>query len=213
MFNIDPMELLLTLPGIIIGFAFHEFSHAFAAVRLGDITPEEQGRLTIAPLPHVDIIGLLLMMITGGFGWAKPVQIERRNFKNPRQDEIMVALAGPMMNLAIAFLFSILLKIFFVTGLLNQTSQTIAAGITSITQRIVWINLVLFTFNLLPIYPLDGFYLLSSLAHYSNFNRLNRLRYLSRFILIIIIITPAASYIITPIVTSIYNGLFALLVL
>ncbi|WHH61183.1 site-2 protease family protein [Petroclostridium sp. X23] len=212
MLHFDPMEILLTLPGIIIGFVFHEFAHAYAAVKLGDSTPKDQGRLTVDPLPHLDVFGLILIVITG-FGWARPVQVDRRNFKNPRRDDIMVSLTGPMINLAIAFFFAILLKLFIVAGLPYRMNETIASGITAIAQHTVRINLVLFIFNLLPIHPLDGFHILSNMVHYTNLNRLYRLKYFSRFILIAIIITPTASYIITPLVDSIYKGLFTLLAL
>lgn len=210
MFHINPMSILLSLPGIFIGFAFHEFAHAFAADRLGDSTPRSQGRLTLDPLPHIDIMGLILIIIAG-FGWAKPVQVNPRNFKNPKRDDIIVSLAGPMMNFAIALLFVVLLKLLVITGVFYFINTTITSGIEALIYQTVWINLILFVFNLLPIYPLDGYHVLSHFVPYSNREKLYRLRYFSRFILLIILITPVASYVILPVVSSLYDGLFTLL--
>lgn len=210
MFHINPMSILLSLPGIFIGFAFHEFAHAFAADRLGDSTPRSQGRLTLDPLPHIDIMGLILIIIAG-FGWAKPVQVNPRNFKNPKRDDIIVSLAGPMINFAIALLFVVLLKLLVITGVFYFINTTITSGIEALIYQTVWINLILFVFNLLPIYPLDGYHVLSHFVPYSNREKLYRLRYFSRFILLIILITPVASYVILPVVSSLYDGLFTLL--
>lgn len=90
--------MLLALPGIIIGLSLHEFAHAYVSYKLGDVTPMVQGRVTISPFAHIDPIGFLLLMLFG-FGYGKPVEINPNNYKNPRRDEIFVALAGVILSL------------------------------------------------------------------------------------------------------------------
>ena len=96
------MELLYRMPAILVALAFHEWAHAYAAYKLGDPTAYNLGRMTLNPLAHIDLIGLIMMMLVR-FGWAKPVSVSTRNFKHPRRDEIIVSLAGVAMNLVLAF--------------------------------------------------------------------------------------------------------------
>ncbi|MEG0156762.1 MAG: site-2 protease family protein [Anaerovoracaceae bacterium] len=114
----SPMDWLMSkmyiLPGVIIGLSFHEFAHAFVAYKLGDSTPKLQGRVTINPMAHVDPVGLLALFFVG-FGWGNPVEINPRNFNKPRRDEILVSLAGVTMNLILAIVFTIILKILATT--------------------------------------------------------------------------------------------------
>ncbi|MBF1683663.1 MAG: site-2 protease family protein, partial [Selenomonas sp.] len=98
MFGFDLQEMLLGVPGLVIAMTFHEYAHARAAVSLGDFTPRLMGRLTLNPTAHIDPIGLLMLFLVR-FGWAKPVMINPSNFRQPKRDDILVSLAGPMMNL------------------------------------------------------------------------------------------------------------------
>lgn len=156
--NFDLSGWLLTalyrIPGIIIGLSFHEWAHAYAAYKRGDPTARNLGRMTVNPVAHVDPIGILMLLIAG-FGWARPVPVNTRNFKNPRKDEIIVSLAGVTTNFIIAFLFTGVL--FAVTFF---TESEIAYGLI---MNVIYINLGLFVFNLLPIPPLDGFHVFQSL--------------------------------------------------
>ena len=111
----DLQSLLLTLPGVLIAITFHEFAHAFAADRLGDDTPRMQGRLNLNPLKHLDPFGFL-MLIFARIGWGKPVQINPRNFDKKvsmQTGEAIVAVAGPLMNFALAIIFTIVYCIVF----------------------------------------------------------------------------------------------------
>src|SRR5512136_662864 len=103
MLNLSLKELLQVLPAVLIGLTIHELAHAFVALKLGDDTPRMLGRITLNPLKHIDLVGFVLLVVAG-FGWAKPVIINRANLKKPVRDDILIALAGPLSNLAFSLL-------------------------------------------------------------------------------------------------------------
>ncbi len=149
MLNLPPEQLLPFVLAIIIALSVHEFSHALAADQLGDDTPRLQGRLTLNPLAHLDLMGSL-MFILAGFGWARPVQInpyviQRRSPAGP----MIVAAAGPFSNLLLALVATIPIR----AGLISVTSSSF---LSQFFLAFIWINLILLFFNLLPIFPLDG---------------------------------------------------------
>lgn len=203
--NFDPIQTLYLLPGILIGFAFHEFAHAQTAVWLGDDTPRLQGRTSLNPLVHIDIIGFI-MIIIAGFGWAKPVQVNPYNFKNRKRDDILVSLAGPFMNIFIVLFFLALMKMtFFIpANILDSTTYEI---LMNIFDYAVWINVVLFVFNLLPIPPLDGSHIFFGLTGLKETNIYHTLTQMSSLILLALIITNLIDKIIGPPIVFIYNAL------
>jgi Zn-dependent protease len=214
MFNPDLRRIALLLPAVLVGFTVHEYAHALSAVRLGDNTPREQGRLTLNPISHIELIGFLMILLVG-FGWAKPVQINPRNFKNPRSDELLVSLAGPFSNLLFGVAFALLLKV-----LLTASPQFFFGGragsvLFQILSYLVWINLLLSVFNLFPIPPLDGSHILLALLpdRFVRF-KLVYLRY-GRFVLIgLILLGGLTGYSLLPIgflTSRLYQGLYNLL--
>lgn len=167
LFSIEALEqMLYALPGIILGFSLHEFSHAYAAHKLGDDTAKNMGRLTLDPVAHIDPVGFI-MLILFHFGWAKPVPVNTRNFKHPKRDDNIVSIAGPISNFLLAILLAGVIKLFYVfnapdTFLVNIITQVLVLGVV--------VNIGLGIFNLLPIPPLDGSHLLVNLlpTKYSN---------------------------------------------
>lgn len=160
--SLNIVSTLLTLPGVIIAISFHEFAHAFAADRLGDSTPRNQGRLSLDPLKHIDPVGIFLL-IFAHIGWGKPVQINTNNFSkaSPTKGETIVSLAGPLMNFILAFILMIIFYalMIFVPGagimiFINQANP-LSIGMTMLYYAIV-VNIGLGVFNLIPIPPLDG---------------------------------------------------------
>jgi len=157
-YGMDWQNILYSIPGILIGLTVHECCHALCAWKLGDSTAREQGRITLNPLKHIDIIGFIFIIIAG-FGWAKPVQFNPERLSHLRRDKALIAAAGPFSNLALGIIFILILKaaFFLLTGI-NSFIQTLIY----IIYYAAFINFGLFVFNLLPIPPLDGSHIVFS---------------------------------------------------
>jgi len=159
MANFDLAQILIFLPGIILGLTVHEYSHALVAHMCGDSTAKEQGRISLNPLKHIDPLGFI-MLIIAGFGWAKPVQFNEQNLRNPKTDVIKIALAGPLSNAVIAMILSI------VFSLLSSAFPTYPTPVMRVVFEVlrsaIYLNWALFIFNLIPLPPLDGSHLLLS---------------------------------------------------
>lgn len=168
---------------VIVALVFHEFAHAFTAYKLGDNTAKLQGRLTLNPIVHFDVMGVLCFLIFG-FGWAKPVPINTYNFKNIKKDTFLVSFSGILVNFIIAFVFYPL-SMLFLGQVVNGTFYYI---LFCLCYYIYEINLVFMVFNLLPIYPLDGFNMIASQLNYDNKFVNFMYRYGTIILLILIII-------------------------
>lgn len=145
-------KIIYVAPAVLIALSLHEFAHGWASYMLGDPTPKAQGRISLNPLHHLDLVGTLLLFFVG-FGWAKPVQVDSRYYENPKSDMVKVALAGPIMNFIVAF---IAIFIFEILYKLNIGINLLTGYILLLLQYIAIINIGLGIFNLIPIPPLDG---------------------------------------------------------
>jgi len=154
----DLYSLLLAVPAILIALTFHEFAHGYVAYRFGDPTAKHNGRLTLNPMAHLDPMGTIMIFLIH-FGWAKPVPVDPRYLGNPKRDMMWIAAAGPLMNMALALISGIIIRIFI--GL-NPSGET-ALTLFRMLQYSLYINLALAFFNLLPIPPLDGSKILSGI--------------------------------------------------
>lgn len=155
--NFDIVRTLKYLPGIILGLTIHEFSHAIVARWCGDRTSHDQGRVTLNPLKHIDPLGFILLLVAG-FGWAKPVQFNEQNLKNPRTDVLKIAAAGPLSNAVLAMVLSIIM-VLCSKMVTVYPGNLISAGF-EILSYAIFINWALFVFNLIPVPPLDGSHIL-----------------------------------------------------
>jgi Zn-dependent protease len=154
-------SILRVLPGIILGLTIHEYAHTLVALRLGDDTAKQAGRLTLNPLKHIDPIGFIFLLVAG-FGWAKPVLIDGSKLRHPRRDDILISLAGPVSNLLLAVLIALILKISLLLAPYN--GGVLHRDILNVCIAAVYINIGLFIFNLIPLPPLDGSHLVTSLV-------------------------------------------------
>ena len=142
----DPLTLLFFIVAILLAITVHEFSHAWVANYLGDPTAKKAGRVTLNPLAHLDPLGTIALILVR-FGWGKPVPINPNNFKNPRLGSALTALAGPISNLLFANVVAIIIKV---------SNLPLGSTMGVFLSYVIWFNLVLMVFNLLPIPPLDG---------------------------------------------------------
>lgn len=186
----QPLTLLYMLPAILLGITLHEWGHAFAAYKLGDPTARNLGRLSLNPFDHVDPFGLLCLFLVG-FGWAKPVPVNPRNFSKPRRDELIVSLAGIAVNIIEVIVFSLLL----VLCLRLMPSLWYNEAFKKILLNIITVNTSLAVFNLIPISPLDGSHVLECILgrHISYGFHTFMYRY-GRYILLALLLSGVLNY-------------------
>lgn len=204
MFDFSLMSLIAGIPGLIISMVVHEYAHARMAVTLGDFTPKLMGRLTLDPRAHIDPVGLLMLFLVR-FGWAKPVIINPSNFRQPRRDDILVSLAGPLANLLTAFLALFLLV------LVSQFGVHLSQGTILVCRLIIIYNINFAIFNLIPLPPLDGSHILKQLLPRELAWRFASLERYSLLILIVFVMTPILQYVFVPMQQIIWQVFAALI--
>ena len=207
MFDFSLTGLIAGLPGLVIALVIHEYAHAKAADVMGDFTPRMTGRLTLNPMAHIDPIGLIMLLVVR-FGWAKPVMINARNFRNWRQGELLVAVAGPVANLLVAFISLLAMAVLFKLGMFSE-------GVRLVLSMMVLFNINFAIFNMLPLPPLDGSKVLMVLLPGRLAYKLVSLERYSFIILIFLMMTPFLTMILIPLqrlVLSIFNLIIGVII-
>ena len=207
MFDFSLTGLIAGLPGLVIALVIHEYAHAKAADVMGDFTPRMKGRLTLNPMAHIDPIGLIMLLVVR-FGWAKPVMINARNFRNWRQGELLVAVAGPVANLIVAFISLLAMAVLFKLGMFSE-------GVRLVLSMMVLFNINFAIFNMLPLPPLDGSKVLMVLLPGRLAYKLMSLERYSFIILIFLMMTPFLTMILIPLqrlVLGIFNLIIGVIV-
>ncbi|MBA3537956.1 MAG: site-2 protease family protein [Tatlockia sp.] len=200
---------------VLFAITIHEAAHAWVAARLGDTTAKMLGRLSFNPMKHIDLVGTILVPIfvlivsqfSFVFGWAKPVPINSNLFRKPRRDLALATGAGPLSNLIMAFFWAICLKI---GSMLNPATSNLALFLVLSGQAGIVINLLLAYLNLLPILPLDGGRILTSLLPIRQAMQYQKTEPYGIFILLFLIFTGVIGWIIRPPISWSLNGLYSL---
>ncbi len=196
-FNAFMRQLIIQAPPLLFALTIHELAHGYVAWRLGDPTAKNAGRLTLNPLKHLDPLGVLAFIIMK-IGWAKPVPVNPMYFRNPRQDMLKVALAGPGANILLAVASAAIAHM--VVNFFTFLPYAILQPLISMLIASVWINIMLAVFNCIPIPPLDGSKVLMGLLSPQNARSFAKLEPYGFFILLALFYTGIISQLIMPII-------------
>ena len=193
-------QALIGIPILFFSLSVHEFFHAYLAYRFGDSTAKDMGRLTLNPLAHLDLFGVLMMFVSQfRFGWAKPVPVNPYNLRNPRVADFWISAAGPLSNIALAIGFGIVFRLIY--------AQIIPAPMTFLRffQSGVIINLSLAFFNFIPLFPLDGSHMLRNILPARYESNIESFERIGPFLLIALVVFGGIWYIIGPFVIFFYH--------
>jgi Zn-dependent protease len=208
--DINIITLLSWFIALAIAVTVHEFSHALTADKLGDPTARYQGRVTLNPLAHLDPLGTVMILLTR-FGWGRPVPFNPWNLKNPKQDALLISLAGPAANLITAFILSFLLKMILLTSLLTLPLVVKSILVSVVTLSIV-LNVFLAVFNLIPVAPLDGFKVVGGLLPRELAQKWEGLERYGLVFLIILIIPLGGTSLAGTIISPVLNNILQILI-
>ena len=204
--------LLVSIPGVLIAITFHEFAHGLAAYKLGDNTAKMEGRLSLNPLDHLDPIGTL-MLLFAGFGWGKPVRVNPSNYTRKismEKGEAIVSLAGPLMNIILAILFTIIYFAIYKFAGVSFITSTMGRVLMLLISATISINIGLGVFNLIPLPPLDGSKIIMPFLPYNAKQWFKNNEQIFYIIFVVIWITGIASMIISPAISVISTGIMNL---
>ncbi|QOS92650.1 site-2 protease family protein [Brevibacillus sp. JNUCC-41] len=197
-FLVYPLEQLpYVIVSLLIAFTVHEFSHAYVAYKFGDPTAKNEGRVTLNPISHLDPIGTLLILIAG-FGWARPVPVNRFHFKNPKLAGVLVSFAGPFSNLIVAILGFLIFYGLLAAGV----GPDLPFFVEPFLKILINLNVLLFVFNLIPLPPLDGYRIVQDLVSADLRAKMTQYEQYGSLIFLILIITPLGDYTIRPIMDT-----------
>ena len=196
-------DMILSIIPALICIVFHELSHGFVAYKLGDTTAKEMGRLTLNPLKHIDVLGLIMMAVFH-FGWAKPVPVNMYRFKNPKRGMAITALAGPVSNIIIAVVFMALYGFFWPLLYMSEFGAVILDMLN--TTAVISISFAIF--NIIPIPPLDGSKILFSFVPQHIYKNLMRYERFGMIILIALIYLGTIDGFLNKTVMFVYEKLF-----
>ncbi len=206
------LGLLVSIPGVLIAITFHEFAHGLIAYKLGDNTAKNEGRLSLNPFAHLDPIGLF-MLLFAGFGWGKPVHVNPRNYTRKismEKGEAIVSAAGPIMNLLLAIIFTLIYYAIYKFAGAEFITSTIGSVILLLVSAIISVNIGLGIFNLIPLPPLDGSKIIMPFLPYKVKEWFVNNEQLFSLIFVILWITGITGIIISPIINSVTKGILAL---
>ena len=205
-------SLLASIPGVLLAITFHEYAHGLAAYKLGDNTAKDEGRLSLNPLAHLDPIGTL-MLVFAGFGWGKPVHVDSRNYTRKismEKGESIVSAAGPLMNIILAFIFTLIycaIYKFAGAGFLHSTMGSVLMLMIFYT---ISINVGLGVFNLIPLPPLDGSKIIMPFLPYKAKEWFVNNEQIFYLVFVVLWITGLAGIIISPAISWITNGFLSI---
>ena len=200
--------LLASAPGVLIAITFHEFAHGYVAYKLGDNTAKNEGRLSLNPLAHLDPIGTL-MLLFAGFGWGKPVQVNPANYTRKismEKGEAIVSAAGPIMNIILAFVFSLIYCALYKFAGPEFLSSTVGGVIMILISATISTNVGLGVFNLIPLPPLDGSKIIMPFLPYKAKEWFTNNEQIFYLIFVVLWITGIAGTIISPAISWISTG-------
>jgi len=198
------LRIATMAPGFLLGIVCHEAAHAYAADRFGDSTARRQGRLSLNPAVHYDPIGTVLFPLIGAaiggvmFGWAKPVPVDSRYFKNIRSGIFWVSFAGPLANILLAILSAFLIAVMIVAV---PQDFYLYEQIFMMIRWSVMINIILAVFNLIPFPPLDGSKMVSTFLDYEQARKYEELQRFSFLFIIILLMTGGFNFIVSPVIS------------
>jgi len=198
-------QIILLIVPVLFSITVHEVCHGYTAYRFGDPTAKNAGRLTLNPIKHIDIVGLLVLFITRMIGWAKPVPVDPRYFKNPRKDMLWVSLAGPASNIGLAVVFAFIHKAF--GGML---AASYFFPLSFMIEIMIMINVGLAVFNLIPIPPLDGSHIMEGLLPPDMARAYSSIAPYGFMILLLLIFTRVVDFVIVPIIRTIVHILLSI---